>query len=132
MRLLSSSVNWKGPVVAGLGLLTVWALWPLLWLGLSFPRLARQEPDTPVLFAAAPRVFLTGEVIKVSGPAQQVQGRYLLHSPEQLDDRLAARGWGFVDQMGAGRFYEQTGQRLTATCRLYTRHFNVCKVSPPE
>ncbi|GAA5512993.1 hypothetical protein Dcar01_01717 [Deinococcus carri] len=123
---------WKGLLVAVLGFLTVWALWPLIWLGLSFPRLSGQEPDTPALFAAAPRVFLTGAVVKVSGPAGAVPGRYLLRSQERLDDHLAAQGWTFTDQMGAGRFYQQPGHRLTATCRLYTRHFSVCQVSAPE
>ena len=101
-------------------------------LGLSFPHLSRQEEDTAALYAAVARVYFTGAVVRVSGPADTVQGRYLLRLQERSDERPAAQDWRFVDQAGDARFYEQPGHRLSATCRLFTRQFSVCEVSAPE
>lgn len=118
--------------MAASGLGAVWLLWPLIWLGLSFPHLSQQEPDTAPLYAAAPRVYLTGTGVKVGGPAGAVQGRYLTRSQERLDEHLAAQAWRLADQTGAARFYRRPGHRLSATCRLYTRQLGVCNVSAPE
>lgn len=119
-------------MTAALGALTVWWLWPLCWMLLTSPALKRQERDAAALFAAAPRAYFTGAVVRVSGPASGVQGRYLMRSAAQLDEYLAARGWTFADQMGAARLYRRPGQRLDGVCRLYTGYFNACTVSPPE
>lgn len=124
--------RWQGLTVAFLGALTVWVLWPLIWMLLTSPTLKRQERDAAALFAAAPRVYFTGRLVKVSGPPDAVPGRYLMRSAKSLDDHLMAQGWTFKDQMGAGRFYRRPGQRLDSTCRLFTGYFNVCTVSPPE
>ncbi len=112
-------------MVAGLGFLTVWALWPLIWLGLSFGSLRTQETDAAPLLWAAPGAFLSG-LVRVSGAPHQIDGRYLLRSEDNLDRKLRSAGWTFVDQMGASRFYHQSEARLTTTCRQFSRYFSVC------
>jgi len=124
--------RWKGLAVASLGTFMVWILWPLIWMLLTSPALKRQERDAAALFAAAPQVYFTGKLVKVSGSPDAVPGLYMMRSEQSLDDHLTARGWTFKEQMGAGRLYRRPGQRLDSTCRLFTGSFNVCTVSPPE
>ncbi|EYB66910.1 hypothetical protein DEIPH_ctg064orf0085 [Deinococcus phoenicis] len=126
MRLSSPPPNWKGLLVATLGFLTVWLLWPLLWVLLSFGTLHAQESDAAALLRAAPRAFLGG-LIRVSGPPHRLDGRYLMRSQDELDRRLREAGWTFDDQMGAARFYQHGGKKLSTTCRQFTRHFSVCE-----
>lgn len=128
MRLLSPHPNWKGLLVAALGFLTVWSLWPLLWLLLSFGTLHTQERDAGGLVRAAPRAFLGG-LIRVSGPPHQLDGRYLMRSEDSLDGKFSDAGWTFDDQMGATRLYHQGETRLATTCRKFSRYFSVCEAS---
>ncbi len=42
---------------------------------------------------------------------------------------LLNQGWQFIEQMGAGHFFEKDGRRAVATCEMFSRHFSVCSVS---
>lgn len=110
--------------------LLVWS-GPLLWLALNFSSLSRQEPGAASLFAAAPRVHLTGRVVKVSGPPDVPWGRYLLRGDGPLHPVLARFGWVHTDQFGAAHVYTQGQRRLDANCRKFSRFFSVCVVAPP-
>lgn len=112
--------HWKGALVAALGFLTVWALWPLIWMLLISGTLRTQETDAGVLLRAAPRAFLSG-LVRVGGAPHQIDGRYLLRSQDNLDRKLRDTGWTFDDQMGASRFYHHGKTRLTTTCRQFSR-----------
>ena len=110
-----------------LGFALVYAFWPLLWLGLNASALQKQEPKAGELFAAAPAVYFTGKPkhFQTGGTG----GRYLLKDAKQIQPLLLNQGWQFVEQLGAGYFFEKDKRRTVATCRMFSRHFSVCNVS---
>lgn len=112
-----------------LGFALVYALWPLLWLGLNASALQRQEPNAAELFSAAPAVYFTGKPKHFQQGG--VGGRYLLKGGfgSEIKSLLTNQGWRFADQMGAGYFFEKDGRRAIATCHMFSRHFSVCNVS---
>ncbi|GAA5532036.1 hypothetical protein [Deinococcus aluminii] len=105
--------------------------WPLLWLKTSdSAMLQRQEKDADALFRAAPLATLTG-MVKVSGPVDRLEGRYLARSiwaGNPLGARLRAAGWTWVDQFGAVTVYRRAGAHLTTSCRRFSAGFDVCQV----
>lgn len=123
---------WR-PLLIGAALLAllVWS-WPLLWLALNFSSLSAQESGAASLFAAAPRVHLTGQAVKVAGPPDVPWGRYLLREDRQLHDVVARFGWVHTDQFGAASLYVQGARRMEAVCRQFSRSFSVCVVAPPN
>ena len=116
---------WPLPVLAAL-----WALWPLLWLLISAPSLSRQEPHAAQLFAAAPKVYFTGQAAHFSTSGGGFGGHSLLRRQQDLQPLAAAQGWTFTYQMGAGFFFVREGRRAVATCEGFSRGFSACKVSP--
>ncbi|MDO4246034.1 MAG: hypothetical protein Q4C89_08435 [Deinococcus sp.] len=110
-----------------LGFALVYALWPLLWLGLNSAALNRQEPNAAELFSAAPAVYFTGKPKHFQ--TGSAGGRYLLRDAEQIRPLLLNQGWQFTEQMGAGYFFEKDGRRAVAICKMFSRYFSVCNVS---
>jgi len=47
---------------------------------------------------------------------------------QPLTDFVAARGWTYKDQMGAGIFYEKDGTTLTATSRMFSRRYVLYRI----
>lgn len=118
------------PALLGFG--TVYALWPLLWLGLNSSALHQQEPNAGPLFAAAPTVYFTGQPKHFQEDSEDgVGGRYLLKGGDgsEIKPLLTTQGWQFTEQMGAAYIFEKDGERIEVVCHLFTRHFAVCNVS---
>ena len=78
-----------------LGLALVYALWPLLWLGLNASALSRQEPKAGELFAAAPAVYFTGKPKHFQ--TGSAGGRYLLKDAKQIQPLLLNQGCHFIE-----------------------------------
>ncbi|QJC53601.1 hypothetical protein HGI30_20070 [Paenibacillus albicereus] len=61
------------------------------------------------------------------------EGEYLTkanHKSEKLKNKMNSEGWTFVNQEGAGYFFEKNGQEIIITTRqIWNRHFVVYKVT---
>lgn len=90
------------------------------------PLLYRESKGDPwPYFAAMARLTLTGaDLVEVGGDETLLMQR-CCREPflGPLNARLAAEGWRFVDQMGAGLVYEKAGNRRIATSRMFSRLF---------
>ncbi|MFC6591147.1 hypothetical protein ACFP81_03290 [Deinococcus lacus] len=85
---------------AFVGAAVVYALWPLVWLGISASTLSQQEAGANELFAAAPAVYLTGTPHHFQEGG--LTGRYLLKSRADVERLFVQQGWRFTNQMGGG------------------------------
>lgn len=90
-----------------------------------------QEPLTTMLAAARLEIQQI-DILPIGHERNEWIFRTRVASAESpLTRRLAAAGWTYVDQMGAGWFYEKRGERVVVTCRLYSPRYQICRSAMP-
>lgn len=90
-----------------------------------------QEPLS-TMWAAARLEVQAIEILPIGRDRNEWLFRARVASAESpLTRQLAAVGWHYVDQMGAGWFYEKEGERVVVICRLYSPRYQICRATIP-
>lgn len=77
------------------------------------------QPDPHLAIARTlPRVLFEGEAVRVGD-------RYLAQSSNQFEAKMNEEGFAYLEQMGAGYFFEKDGDRYISDSHQYSRFFRV-------
>jgi hypothetical protein len=84
-----------------------------------------QESDTPAVFSAIGRSYLSGKLAVAIQPGKD---RWVVRDLAAIDVIMQARGWVYTDRMGGMIVYGQGSERLGVSCGQFSRFYMICEL----
>lgn len=84
-----------------------------------------------MIFAAARLEIQQKNILTIAENTEWLLRTGTASAQSPLTQQLALAGWTYVDQMGAGWFYEKQGQQIIVVCRLYSPRYQICRSAVP-
>jgi len=89
---------------------------------LIFSQALSQEENHLGIALALPKLILGTDAVKIDNE------KYLTKNSDSLIKAMENQGFVFLEQMGAGYFFEKDGERYLSTGRMYSSHFMVFSI----
>jgi hypothetical protein len=89
---------------------------------LIFGRALSQDENHLGIALALPKLILGADAVKIDNE------KYLTKNSDSLVKAMENQGFAYLEQMGAGYFFEKNGERYLSTSRMYSSHFMVFTV----
>jgi len=86
---------------------------------LIFGRALSQDENHLGIALALPKLMLGADAVKIDNE------KYLTNNSDSLVKAMENQGFVFLEQMGAGYFFEKNGDRYLSTSRMYSSHFMI-------
>lgn len=86
---------------------------------LIFGRALSQDENHLGIALALPKLISGADAVRIDNE------KYLTKDSDSLVKAMEEQGFVFLEQMGAGYFFEKNGKRYLSTSRMYSSHFMV-------